>query len=118
MQTLVEIADALGARVEPRQAASAVRIDRVYAGDRISDLLDEASASTLLVTNLASRQLLRLAELMDVPAICFLSATEPDPEMVAVARRQGLCLMVSPWGMFETCGKLFRLLGMEIGGRP
>ena len=49
------------------------QIAKIYAGDRVSDLLDQASDTTLLVTNLMSLQLIRLAELMDVPAVCFVN---------------------------------------------
>jgi len=51
-------------------------IDRVYAGDRISDLLAHASRQTLLVTNLSSALLVCAAELMDVPAVCLVGGRE------------------------------------------
>ncbi len=54
------------------------KITRIYAGDRVSDLLNEASSTTLLVTNLANLQMLRVAELMEVPGVCFVEGVEPD----------------------------------------
>lgn len=93
-------------------------IDRVYAGDRISDLLDQATERTLLVTNLAGAQLMRLAELMDVPAICLTGGHTPDGEMVELARLHGTSLVVSPVGMFETCGRLYACLAGEKRAAP
>ena len=83
---------------------------RIYAGDRVSDLLNEASEKTLLVTNLMSLQMIRVAELMDVPAICFVNDVEPSPEIVARAGSTGTVLLVSPIGVFETCGRLYQNL--------
>jgi hypothetical protein len=85
-------------------------IDRVYAGDRISDLLDSATDRTLLITNLAGTQLLRVAELMDVPGICLTGGRAPGPEMVRLAESHGTLLMVSAAGLFETCGRLYQCM--------
>jgi len=88
-------------------------VTRIYAGDRVSDLLNEASDTTLLVSNLASVQMLRVAELMDVPGICFVGGIEPGDDVIELARANGTLLMVSPVGVFETCGLIYRYLGGE-----
>ncbi len=115
---LVEIAAALPARIVSREPIPTAEIECVYAGDRISDLLERASPRTLIVTNLASRQLLRLADVMDVPAVCFVGGREPEAEAVEAANARGTALLVSPVGVFETCGRLYRLLGEPEGGAP
>lgn len=86
------------------------KITRIYAGDRVSDLLNEASSTTLLVTNLANLQMLRVAELMEVPGVCFVEGVEPDKGVVELAYRNRTMLMVSPAGVFETCGLIYQLL--------
>jgi len=106
---LEDLARQIGATVTTPGRPGA-EVDRVYAGDRISDLLDQSSDRTLLVTNLAGGQLMRVAELMDVPGICVTGGRMPDGEMVALARSHGTMLMVSPVGMFETCGRLYSCL--------
>ena len=92
------------------------RITRIYAGDRVSDLLNEASSTTLLVTNLANLQMLRVAELMEVPGVCFVEGVEPDKGVVELAYRNHTMLMVSPAGVFETCGLIYQLLAANGGG--
>jgi hypothetical protein len=86
------------------------KITRIYAGDRVSDLLNEASSTTLLVTNLANLQMLRVAELMEVPGVCFVEGVEPDRGVVELASANRTMLMVSPVGVFETCGLIYQLL--------
>jgi hypothetical protein len=89
------------------------RIDRVYAGDRISDLLNHTGHGTLIVSNLPGIQLVRLAELMDLPAFCLVEGTAPEPEVVAAAELHGTAVLVSPAGLFETCGLIYRCFRQE-----
>ncbi len=108
---LEELAKDIGARIVTPGRPDGTTVTRIYAGDRVSDLLNEASDTTLLVSNLASVQMLRVAELMDVPGICFVGGIEPDDDVVELARANGTLLMVSPVGVFETCGLIYRFLG-------
>ena len=110
---LEELAENIGARVVTPGRPNGTEIARIYAGDRVSDLLNEASDKTLLVSNLASVQMLRVAELMDVPGICFVNGVEPDEEVVELARHNGTLLIVSPAGVFETCGLIYQYLSSE-----
>ena len=57
--------------------------------------------------------MLRVAELMDVPGICFVNGIEPDAEMIQLARDNDTLLMVSPQGVFETCGLIYQTLDGE-----
>jgi len=110
---LEDLARDIGARIVTPGKAGGTEVARIYAGDRVSDLLNEASDKTLLVSNLASVQMLRVAELMDVPGICFVSGVQPDDEMVRLATENDTLMMVSPAGVFETCGLIYRFLGGE-----
>jgi len=105
-----DVAQRIGARIVTTHAGTKREIARIYAGDRVSDLLDQASDKTLLVTNLMSLQLLRLAELMDVPAVCFVNGVAPEPAVITKADATGTTLMVSPIGVFETCGLIYQSL--------
>jgi redox-sensing transcriptional repressor len=111
---LEELAAGIGADVVTPGKPGGTAVSRVYAGDRVSDLLNEASDKTLLVSNLASVQMLRVAELMDVPGICFVNGVRPDAEMIQLAQENDTLLMVSPQGVFETCGLIYQALD---GGR-
>ncbi len=108
---LEDLARGIGATIITPGKPGGTTVAKIYAGDRVSDLLNEASDKTLLVSNLASVQMLRVAELMDVPGICFVNGVEPDGEMVQLARENDTLLMVSPQGVFETCGLIYQHLG-------
>ena len=107
---LIELAEKIGARVVQHGKSTGIEIKRVYAGDKMSDLLNEASDTTLLVTNLANTQMVRIAELMDVPGICLLNDVVPGTEPVNSSLEHGTAIIVSAAGMFETCGRLYQCL--------
>ena len=91
-------------------AAGQGEVRHVYAGDRISDLLTHAHDGALLVSNLSGGQLIRLAELMDGVALCLVNGQMPDDAVIAAARQHGTGVLVSPVGLYETCGRLFACL--------
>ena len=115
---LATLADAIGAKTVTPGKGATVDAEQVYAGDRISDLLNEAKDNVLLVSNLASSHLIRVAELMDVPGICLVSGQDPSPEMVQTAQEHGTLLMLSPAGLFETCGRIYQCLAKEQQSKP
>jgi len=108
------LAEKVGLRIltEPEKNFN-VEIHRVCAGDNISNLLNEASEVTLLVTNLSNALLPRVAGLMDVPGLCLLNGHTPEPELLRTAKEHGTLVMVSPYGMFETCGRIYQCLAEE-----
>lgn len=111
---LGELAEKIGGKIiTHRDKAGTPEVDHVYAGDRVSDMLNEASDKTLLVTNLTNAVLVRVAELMDTPGICLLNGNDPEPALLNAAAEHGTAVMVSPVGMFETCGRLYGCLARE-----
>jgi hypothetical protein len=110
---IADIAQKININLVQRGSMDLTEVLQVYAGDRVSDLLNHASTTTLIVTNILSNQLLRLAELMDVPALCLLNGAIPDGILLQAAKRSGTWLLSSPLGMFETCGRLYVLLAKE-----
>ena len=107
------LAKAIGARFLGDACTRDVDLDQVYAGDRISDLLNAAGDHAILVSNLASGQLIRVAQLMDIPCICLVNGQEPDDAMLAAASEHETVLMVSPFSLFETCGRIHASLAVE-----
>lgn len=115
---LDELAKRIGAKVLAPGRGASVEAGQVYAGDRISDLLNEAKDNALLVSNLAGGHLTRVAELMDLPGMCLVNGQTPDLAMLEAAREHGTLLMVSPVGLFETCGRIHGCLSEEQRTRP
>ena len=102
------LAEQIGA--EAITPTPSVEIDRVVAGGSISDLLAQATPAVVLVTTLSSAALPRVARLMDAPALCLVRGAAASPELVQAAREHGTALLVSPFGMAETCSRLSECL--------
>jgi hypothetical protein len=110
LMKLKELAAQIGAAILTQGVSGDAEVEHVYAGNRVSDLLNEASSRTLIVTSLLGPPLLRLADLMDVTGICFAKGSVPSADMVEYASKKGTWLMVSPFDMLETHGRLKALL--------
>jgi hypothetical protein len=76
----------------------------------MSELIAHAAPDTLLVTALNNSQLVRIAELMDVPGICLVNGATPAPELLALAgataSASATAILVSPYDPARTAALL------------
>ncbi len=79
-----------------------------FASDLMSDVLHLIKPHTLLITGLTNIQSIRTAEMADLPAILFVRGKCPPPETLELAKQVGVAILLSPYTMFETSGKLFQ----------
>jgi len=86
-------------------------IAAAYAADTMSDLIAHAAPDTLLVTSLDNNQLLRVAELMDVPGICIAGAGETAH---CLSPETATAILLSRAGMERTCA-LLAGAGLRVG---
>lgn len=112
---LTELAGRIGAAILTPEPARGIEVRRVYAGDRMSDLLSHVAEDTLLVTHLTNHSLARLIELMDTPAVCLVGGATPDQTVLDAAHAAGAALLLSSSGMFETCAALHQALNPPAG---
>jgi hypothetical protein len=104
------IAQAIGGELLGGALDHPVEISRVYAGDRMSDLLNEVADGTLLVTHLAHPALMRSMDLLEAAAVCFVNGAAPEADVASASNAHRIVMLASPHGMYETCGMLYRLL--------
>ena len=108
---LTDLAEKTGAKIVLNdEKANDIEVVRIYAGDNISDILNQVSGTTLLVTNLSNSLLPRVTNLMDGHGICLVNGVVPKGELLDAARDHGTVILVSPVGVFETCGRLYQWL--------
>jgi predicted transcriptional regulator len=78
-----------------------------------ADLMSDVLASIqqpdgVLLTGLCNPQVVRTAAMADMAAIVLVRGKKPPIETVALAEKEGVPLISTPFGMFEICGKLHR----------
>lgn len=81
-------------------------VQRVIAGDLMSDMLLSVEPDALMVTSLATEQAVRSADLLCAPAILLVNDKLPTPEMKRMAESFGITLLATPMPMFESCTTL------------
>jgi len=89
-----------------------VALDREIKGgcgaDLMSDVLASIKPEAVLLTGLCNIQVVRTAQMADVCAIVFVRGKIPHPDIIALAEREGIPLITSPFGTFELSGRLYR----------
>ena len=86
------------------------------ASDLMSDVLAGSGIGSLLLTGLTNVQVVRVAEVSDFAAICFVRGKRVQPEVVQLAEERQIPLIVTPLSMFESCGLLYEG-GLRAGAR-
>jgi hypothetical protein len=98
-----ELALRIDARLHLSTGSTGSEVGQAYAADTMSELIAHAASDTLLVTSLNNAQLIRVAELMDVPGICLVGGADPGPDLLGLAGAIGMAILVSKAGLEETC---------------
>ncbi len=81
-------------------------ISRCGASDLMSDVLARPTEGILLLTGLSSVQTVRTSKIAGVVAVVFVRGKKPLPEVIEVARVEGMPLFTTTHGMFVCCGRL------------
>lgn len=105
---LNELAELINAEVIlSDKALSEITIPSGYACDLMSDVLAFCSPGSLLLTGLTNIQIVRTAQMLDIPAIVFVRGKIPLEETVALAKENGIPLLLTRYSLYETCGILY-----------
>ncbi|MHC5054615.1 MAG: DRTGG domain-containing protein [Planctomycetota bacterium] len=101
--TLVEIVKALDAEVLCGEDRLDVGIASACASDLMSDVLAFMQPRWLLLTSLANLQVVRTAEMAELPAVCFVRGKMPDQTTVDLAREKEIPLITTKLCTYEAC---------------
>ena len=117
---LREIAQSISAEVlSGEELLDSIDIKCGYGADLMSDVLAFALPGTLLLTGLTNIQIVRTAQMLDLPVVIFVRGKRPQEPAIQLASQIGMPLLVCPMSMFEACGILFQkgLLACTIPSR-
>ena len=76
-----------------------IEIKIICACDLMSDVLScsQLQSSSLLLTNLTHLQVVRTAEMAEIPAICFVRGKKPQDLTVGLAKKNDTVLLSTPF---------------------
>ncbi len=75
--------------------------------DLMSDVLAFTRPGSVLLTGLTNPQVVRTAEMLDLKGIVFVRDKRPDEKTVEMARSLNLVLILTPYPLYESCGRLY-----------
>ncbi len=82
-------------------------VNSACGSDMMSDVLAFVKDQAVLLTGLINSQVIRTAEMMDMVCIVFVRTKKPTPEMIELAKENGIALLTSKYRLYEACGKLY-----------
>ncbi|NLV92383.1 MAG: hypothetical protein GX030_08330 [Firmicutes bacterium] len=106
---LKDICEIISAEVLTPTLDLNVEVSSVCGCDLMSDVLAYTKANTLLLTGLASLQVIRTAEMADLIGIVFVRGKRPEPEVIELAIQNKLPLLTTHYPLYETAGLLFQV---------
>jgi predicted transcriptional regulator len=75
--------------------------------DLMSDVLASIQPEAVLLTGLCNPQVIRTAQMADVAAVVLVRGKQPPKETIQLANAENIPLIITPFGMFELCGRLY-----------
>lgn len=85
-----------------------IDIECAYGADLMSDVLAFARSGSLLLTGLTNIQIVRTAQMLDLPAVVFVRGKKPQEAAVKLASQIKMPILLCQMSMFECCGILFQ----------
>ena len=77
------------------------------ATDLMSEVLYYSKENSVLLTGLAKAQAVRTSEIADIDVVVFTQGKEPDIEVIDLAKRKNITLLVTPLPLFSAAGRLY-----------
>ena len=83
-------------------------IKHAFAADLMSDVLRLNTEDMLLITGMTNLQVIRTAEMAEIPFILFVRGKTVTPEMLMLAKENNILLLQCKQSMFKVCGELYQ----------
>ncbi len=99
------IIELLGGRLLCGEVGSDIRI--AFSSDTMSDVLASPEEIDVLLTGLVNPQVVRTADMLDIPLIIFVRGKTPSADMIRMAEECGMTMVVTSQKMFVACGILY-----------
>ncbi len=104
---IADILRVVEGRLIAKGMSDSLEIQSVCGSDMMSDALMYALKGALLITSLNQTQVIRTAELADIPAVLVVLGKPISQDMMSMAEEKNIALISSPMSLFTACGKLY-----------
>ncbi len=104
---LAKLVELVCGRIVVRKKDEFFDISAVCTTDMMSDVLHFAKRGELLVTSLNQSQVIRTAEIADIPVVMVVLGKKIEKEMIEMAEKKNITLLSTELPMFTVCGMLY-----------
>lgn len=104
---LTEVIEITGATCIVGEQLESVEVNHAFSSDLMSDVLAMSHPDTLLITGLTTPQIIRTAQMLDLPAILVARGKDVPQDVVDLARKTGIVLLATHDIMYVASGKLY-----------
>ncbi len=111
--TIDDVVEVLNGKLLFRGEEDDRKVGQVVASDLMSDVLLVDSDDILLLTSLASDQVLRTAQIVGAMGVVVHNNKPLPASMADVAQRLGISLVTAPYGKYESCVRMHAALEKE-----
>ena len=105
--TLQQVCELLDGQFVCGESYADQKVESACGCDLMSDVLAFTRPGSVLLTGLTNPQVVRTAEMLDLKAIVFVRDKRPDQKTLDMAEKLGLVVILSPFPLYESCGKLY-----------
>ncbi|MBR5700880.1 MAG: hypothetical protein IKX47_00325 [Oscillospiraceae bacterium] len=102
-----QIQQLLEARILCGEELLEEEISSIFASDMMSDILACPDEIECMLTGQVNQQVIRTADMMDIPIIIFVRDKNPQEDVITMATQRGMAVLVTPKGMYKACGILY-----------
>lgn len=110
MPSVHTIAENLNLNILAGRAGLNKEVKGAYAADLLSDVMGKAEEGQLWITLQAHTNVIAIASLKDLAGIILVNGIKPDADMIEQAEKQGIPVLGTTEGTFNTAGKLYSIL--------
>ena len=104
---LRDVAKILDAKILSGEDLLDKEVESAFGCDLMSDVLAFVNNKSLLLTGLMNPQVVRTAEMLDIPAIVFVRGKEPDDTTIEIAKQKGMVILTTKLSLYVASGKLY-----------
>lgn len=103
-----KILEITGAKVLTKRLVETEDFRHAFTSDLMSDVLRIDASKLMLITGLNNLQTIRTAEMAEIRLILFGRGKNPSKDMIELAEKEGMILIVSKKSLFHLSGLLFQ----------
>ncbi|PID26430.1 MAG: hypothetical protein CR982_10335 [Candidatus Cloacimonadota bacterium] len=79
-----------------------------FSSDLMSDVLRVDEEDMVLITGLSNLQVIRTADVMDIPVVIIVRGKFISDEMIQLAKDKGVAILSTKYSMFKISGILYK----------